>query len=58
MLLPTFPTCAKEHCYPFLRPFDFGFTGVINALHFPATQVPMGLNKEGYAIFFSKRNII
>ena len=25
-------TCAKEHCDPFIRPFDFGFTGVLHAL--------------------------
>ncbi len=46
LLMPTFPRAAEPHFQPMLSPFDFGFTGAINAAGCPATQVPMGLGSE------------
>lgn len=47
LLMPTHPRKAPEHNSTILRPFDFSYTGIINALGFPSTAVPMGLSKEG-----------
>lgn len=49
-LYPTHPTAAPYHNEPILKPFNFSYTGIINVLGFPATTIPMGLNKEGLPI--------
>lgn len=45
LILPTHPRVAPSHGSPLLRPFDFVHTGIFNALEFPATAVPMGLDE-------------
>ncbi len=47
LLMPVHPRKAPELNSTYLRPFDFAYTGIFNALGFPATSVPMGLSKEG-----------
>ncbi|XP_052743462.1 fatty-acid amide hydrolase 2 [Bicyclus anynana] len=47
LLFPSAPAPAPYHCEAFLRPFNFAFWGVFNALKFPAAQVPLGLNADG-----------
>ena len=51
MLYPTYVTTAPRHNWPalqalFLR-MPFAYTGIFNTLEFPATQVPLGLDREG-----------
>jgi fatty acid amide hydrolase 2 len=51
MLYPAYVTTAPRHNRPalqalFLR-MPFAYTGIFNTLEFPATQVPLGLDKEG-----------
>lgn len=50
LLYPTHPTPAPYHMEPFIKPFNFSYTGVINLLGFPATHVPLGLSREGLPI--------
>lgn len=50
LLYPTHPTPAPYHMEPFIKPFNFSYTAVINLLGFPATHVPLGLSKEGLPI--------
>ena len=47
MLYPSYSCCAPPHRWPLRHPFDWVYTGIINVLEFPATQVPLGLNEEG-----------
>jgi fatty acid amide hydrolase 2 len=47
MLYPSFPTPAPRHYHPLRSPFQFVYTGIINVMHLPATQVPLGLGSEG-----------
>ncbi|MEZ0391605.1 MAG: amidase [Pseudobdellovibrionaceae bacterium] len=47
ILMPTHPRKAPLLHSTYTRPFDFICTGVINALGFPSTAVPMGLSSEG-----------
>lgn len=47
LLMPTHPRLAPAHRSTYSRPFDFAYTGIINALGFPSTAVPMGLTEEG-----------
>ncbi|PIS11402.1 MAG: amidase [Bdellovibrio sp. CG10_big_fil_rev_8_21_14_0_10_47_8] len=47
LIMPVHPRKAPKHHSTYLRPFDFAYTGVFNALGFPATSVPMGLSSEG-----------
>lgn len=47
LIMPVHPRKAPAHNSTFTRPFDFAYTGVFNALGFPATSVPMGLSNEG-----------
>lgn len=47
---PTHPTPAPYHNEPLFKAFNFSYTGVINVLSFPATHIPMGLNKNGLPI--------
>ncbi|XP_060951779.1 fatty-acid amide hydrolase 2-B [Limanda limanda] len=46
-LYPPHPRTAPKHHHPLFRPFDFAYTGVINILGLPVTQVPLGLGEEG-----------
>ncbi|MDP3278206.1 MAG: amidase [Deltaproteobacteria bacterium] len=47
LLMPPYARTAPPHQRALLRPIEYGFTAVINALEFPATSVPMGLDSEG-----------
>lgn len=49
LLMPSLPVPAPKHGpLPLLLRFaDAGATGILNVLEFPATAVPMGLNKQG-----------
>lgn len=49
-LYPTHPTPAPYHNEPLFKAFNFSYTGVINVLKFPATHIPMGLNRDGLPI--------
>ncbi len=41
------PTTAPRHRVPLLHPFRWVYTGSLNVMEFPATQVPLGLGSEG-----------
>lgn len=47
LLYPPFPTTAPRHSRPILRPFQFVYTAIFNAMEMPATAVPLGLSGEG-----------
>ncbi len=47
LLLPPHPRVAPRHNRPLLRPFDFAYTGILNALRLPATVAPIGLDRRG-----------
>ncbi|KAL0870910.1 hypothetical protein ABMA27_004743 [Loxostege sticticalis] len=47
LLFPSAPAVAPYHYSLFLRPFNFSYWAIINALHMPAVQVPLGLNSQG-----------
>lgn len=47
ILYPPYSRPAPFHNRPLLRPFDWVYTAIFNVLGFPATQVPLGLNREG-----------
>jgi fatty acid amide hydrolase 2 len=47
LLMPVHPRTAPKLGATYTRPFDFAYTGVINALGFPSTAVPMGFSPEG-----------
>ena len=47
MLFPSYPQVAPRHKRPILTPVLWMYTGIINALEMPATQVPLGLDDRG-----------
>ncbi len=47
MLFPSYPRTAPRHREPWLRPLGFSYTALFNALGFPVTQVPLGLDEAG-----------
>ncbi len=47
LLFPTFPRTAMKHRRAMLRPYEFAFTAIFNALRLPSTQVPLGLDRKG-----------
>lgn len=47
IIMPVYPSVAPRHRAPYLAPFDFVFSGIFNALGYPATAIPMGLNSKG-----------
>jgi fatty acid amide hydrolase 2 len=47
LLMPVHPRPAPRHNAPVLRPFDFLYTGIFNALRLPATSVPFGFARNG-----------
>lgn len=42
-----YPEVAPRHYKPLLPPFNFVRCAIFNAMELPATQIPMGLNKQG-----------
>jgi fatty acid amide hydrolase 2 len=47
LLMPTHPRTAPRHNAPVLRPFDFLYTAIFNALRAPATSAPFGFDADG-----------
>jgi len=47
MLYPSHPVPAPKHGVPLLFPFRWVYTGILNMMEIPATQVPLGLSKKG-----------
>ena len=51
LLFPPFPRSAPRHRWPLARQlmlrFDYSYTAILNAMHLPATAVPMGLDNKG-----------
>lgn len=47
LLLPSAPQVAPYHYSCLLRPFNFAYFAIVNALKCPATQIPLGSNNEG-----------
>ncbi|CAK1550378.1 unnamed protein product [Leptosia nina] len=47
LLFPSAPLPAPYHYSPYLRPFNFAYWGILNVLHLPTMQIPLGLNAEG-----------
>lgn len=47
LLMPPYSRAAPRHNWPLTTPFDFAYCGIFNVLGFPATTVPLGLNKHG-----------
>ncbi|XP_048478585.1 fatty-acid amide hydrolase 2-A isoform X2 [Plutella xylostella] len=50
LLFPSAPHAAPYHYSAFLRPYNFAYWAMVNALKCPATQVPLGVNSEGLPI--------
>ncbi|CAH0694445.1 unnamed protein product [Spodoptera exigua] len=46
LLFPSSPLVAPYHYSPIVRPFNFAYWAIFNALHFPAAQIPLGLNSD------------
>lgn len=46
LILPPYPRTAPLHHRAMLRPFDWVYTALWNALELPVTQVPVGLSRE------------
>lgn len=47
LLYPSHPTPALQHNLPLLKPFNFVYTAIFNALYLPVTQCPLGLGSDG-----------
>ncbi|MBI9076718.1 MAG: amidase [Desulfatibacillum sp.] len=47
MLYPSYSKPAPRHLEPLLLYDNWVYTAIINAMGFPATQVPLGLSKKG-----------
>ena len=47
MLYPPYPTAAPRHFMPMLPPIRWAYTALFNVMHFPVTQVPLGLGPQG-----------
>ena len=46
MLYPSHPTFAPYHRESYYKPLNFTYAAVFNALGFPVTQVPLGIDPE------------
>lgn len=46
LLCPVHPTTAPYHFQSYTKPFNFIYSGIFNALGFPATSVPLGQSSE------------
>ncbi|MDX1498138.1 MAG: amidase family protein, partial [Salinisphaeraceae bacterium] len=47
LLYPSYTRPAPRHYLPVARTFDWVYTGIINVMQLPSTQVPLGLNAKG-----------
>ena len=50
LLYPTFPKSPLKHGRALLNPYDFSYSAIFNALGFPVTAIPLGLNEKGFPI--------
>jgi len=50
ILYPPYVAPAPLHRRPMFPPFHWVYTGIFNAMEFPVTQVPTGLNAEGLPV--------
>jgi fatty acid amide hydrolase 2 len=50
LLMPPHPRVAPRHNGPLLRPFDFAYTAIFNALRLPATVVPVSRDAAGMPV--------
>ncbi|XP_012224178.1 fatty-acid amide hydrolase 2 [Linepithema humile] len=50
LFYPSSPYPANYHYASYLRPFNFGYTCLFNALRLPVCTVPLGLNSQGLPI--------
>jgi fatty acid amide hydrolase 2 len=48
--LPVHPRTAPRHNAPLLRPFDFAYTAIFNALRVPVTVAPVGRDADGLPV--------
>ena len=47
LLFPPYSRTAPPHHQPLLQPFHWVYTAILNVMHVPATQVPLGLDAQG-----------
>ncbi|KAL7039566.1 hypothetical protein ACKWTF_000027 [Chironomus riparius] len=47
LIYPSYTYPAPYHYAPLVQIYNFGYWAIMNVLHLPATQIPMGLNSEG-----------
>lgn len=50
LIMPTFPRTAPLRKGTYLRPFDFAYSGLMNALLLPASAAPVRLSSQGLPI--------
>ncbi|KAI5636580.1 amidase domain-containing protein [Phthorimaea operculella] len=50
LLFPSAPLAAPYHYEAVVRPFNFSYWAINNALKFPCVQVPLGRNRQGLPI--------
>lgn len=50
LVMPTFPRTAPLRRGTYLRPFDFAYSGLMNALLLPASAAPVRLSSQGLPI--------
>ncbi|XP_014615321.1 PREDICTED: fatty-acid amide hydrolase 2-A-like isoform X1 [Polistes canadensis] len=50
LICPTFNSCAYYHSEMYTNILNIGYMTIFNALSFPVTQCPMGLNSKGLPI--------
>jgi fatty acid amide hydrolase 2 len=47
IIMPVFPRAAPKHYTPLLRPIDWNYTTIFNALDYPSTAIPTSFNALG-----------
>lgn len=47
LIYPSYTYPAPFHYAPLIQLYNFSYWSILNVLHLPATQVPMGLNADG-----------
>ncbi|XP_071564812.1 fatty-acid amide hydrolase 2 [Temnothorax nylanderi] len=50
LFYPSAPFPANYHYSAYLRPFNFSYWCLLNALRFPTCQVPLGLDEQGLPV--------